>query len=42
MPHFLAGLTGSFAQKADENPTVAMVQAAYDAAGLDEIGRAHV
>mgnify|MGYP006275601841 CR=1 FL=1 len=35
MPHFLAGLTGSFAQKADENPTVAMVQAAYDAAGLD-------
>ena len=35
MPHFLSGLTGSFAQKADENPTVAMVQAAYDAAGLD-------
>lgn len=35
MPSFLSGLTGSFAQKADENPTVAMVQAAYDAAGLD-------
>lgn len=35
MPSFLSGLTGSFAQKADENPTVAMVEAAYQAAGMD-------
>ena len=35
MPTFLSGLTGSFAQKADENPTVAMVEAAYVAAGLN-------
>jgi len=35
VPSFLSGLTGSFAQKADENPTVAMVEAAYRATGLD-------
>jgi len=35
MPSFLSALTGSFAQKADENPTVAMVEAAYVAAGLN-------
>jgi shikimate dehydrogenase len=36
MPHnFLAGLTGSFSQGAAENPTVAMVEAAYRHHGLD-------
>ena len=28
-PNFLAHITGSFAQPAAENPTVAMVEAAY-------------
>ncbi len=32
-PDFLPGLTGSFAQKAAENPTVDIVEAAYQAAG---------
>ena len=32
---FVSLLTGSFAQPADENPTVAMVEAAYRALGLD-------
>jgi shikimate dehydrogenase len=32
---FLSLLTGSFAQPADENPTVAMVEAAYADLGLD-------
>jgi shikimate dehydrogenase len=32
---FLSVLTGSFAQAADENPTVAMVEAAYADLGLD-------
>lgn len=31
---FLPGITGSFAQKAAENPTVAIVEAAYAQAGL--------
>ncbi len=35
MVNFLSTLTGSFAQPAAENPTVAMVEAAYRAAGLD-------
>lgn len=34
MPDFLPALTGSFAQKAAENPTVAIVEAAYQAAGV--------
>ena len=33
VPDFLPGLTGSFAQKAAENPTVDIVEAAYKAAG---------
>lgn len=33
--HFLSLLTGSFASPADENPTVAMIEAAYRALGLD-------
>lgn len=33
--HFLSKLTGSFAMPADENPTVAMVEAAYRHHGLD-------
>lgn len=33
--HFLSRLTGSFAMPADENPTVAMVEAAYRHHGLD-------
>jgi shikimate dehydrogenase len=33
-PDFLPGITGSFAQKAAENPTVAIVEAAYAQAGL--------
>ena len=33
--NFLSTITGSFAQPASENPTVAMVEAAYRAAGLD-------
>jgi shikimate dehydrogenase len=33
--NFLSTLTGCFAQPAAENPTVAMVEAAYQAAGLD-------
>ena len=33
--NFLSTLTGCFAQPAAENPTVAMVEAAYRAAGLD-------
>jgi len=32
---FLSALTGSFSTPADDNPTVAMVEAAYAAAGLD-------
>ena len=32
--HFLLPLTGSFAQPADENPTVAMIEAAYHHHGL--------
>jgi shikimate dehydrogenase len=36
MPHnFLSELTGSFAMPAAENPTVAMVEAAYRHHGLD-------
>jgi hypothetical protein len=36
MPHnFLSRLTGSFAMPAAENPTVAMVEAAYRHHGLD-------
>ena len=36
MPHnFLSWLTGSFAMPAAENPTVAMVEAAYRHHGLD-------
>ena len=35
MPGFLSDLTGSFAQSAAQNPTVAVMEAAYDAAGLD-------
>ena len=34
-PFFLSALTGLFAQPAAENPTVAMVEAAYRALGLD-------
>ncbi len=34
-PNFLARLTGSFAQPAAENPTVAMVEAAYRHLGLN-------
>lgn len=34
-PSFLSMLTGSFAMPAAENPTVAIVEAAYRAAGLD-------
>lgn len=34
-PHFLSILTGSFAKPADENPTVAMVEAAYRHHGID-------
>ena len=33
--NFLSTITGCFAQPAAENPTVAMVEAAYRAAGLD-------
>ncbi len=33
--NFLSTLTGSFAQPADENPTVAMMTAAYEDMGLD-------
>ena len=33
--HFLSLLTGSFATPADENPTVAMIEAAYRQHGLD-------
>ena len=33
--HFLSLLTGSFATPADENPTVAMVEAAYRHHGID-------
>jgi shikimate dehydrogenase len=33
--HFLSAITGSFAMPADENPTVAMMEAAYAHAGLD-------
>lgn len=33
--HFLSTITGSFAQPADENPTVAMVEAAYAHHGID-------
>jgi shikimate dehydrogenase len=33
--HFLSLLTGSFATPADENPTVAMIEAAYRHHGLD-------
>jgi shikimate dehydrogenase len=33
--HFLSLLTGSFATPADENPTVAMIEAAYRDRGLD-------
>lgn len=32
---FLSTLTGSFALPADENPTVAMIEAAYRHCGLD-------
>lgn len=32
--HFLSTVTGSFAQPADENPTVAMMEAAYDHHGI--------
>ncbi|KGN38128.1 shikimate dehydrogenase [Knoellia subterranea] len=32
---FLSVLTGSFSSPADDNPTVAMMEAAYEAAGLD-------
>lgn len=32
---FLSALTGSFSTPADDNPTVAMMEAAYAAAGLD-------
>lgn len=35
MPNFRSAITGSFAQKAAENPTVAIVEAAYAQAGLD-------
>lgn len=35
MPGFLADLTGSFATSAAQNPTVAVMEAAYEAAGLD-------
>ena len=35
MPGFLADLTGSFATSAAQNPTVAVMEAAYQAAGLD-------
>ncbi len=34
-PSFLSALTGLFAHPAAENPTVAMVEAAYRALGLD-------
>lgn len=33
--HFLSTVTGSFAQPADENPTVAMMEAAYAHHGID-------
>jgi shikimate dehydrogenase len=33
--HFLSTITGSFAKPADENPTVAMVEAAYAHHGID-------
>lgn len=33
--HFLSRLTGSFATPADENPTVAMIEAAYRHHGID-------
>jgi shikimate dehydrogenase len=33
--HFLSTITGSFAQPADENPTVAMMEAAYAHHGID-------
>ena len=33
--HFLSTITGSFAMPADENPTVAMVEAAYAHHGID-------
>ena len=35
MTGFLADLTGSFATSAAQNPTVAVMEAAYEAAGLD-------
>ena len=35
MPGFLADLTGSFATSAAQNPTVAIMEAAYQHAGLD-------
>jgi hypothetical protein len=35
MPSFLSLLTGSFAMPAAENPTVAMIEAAYRHHGLD-------
>ena len=35
MTSFLSTLTGSFAMPAAENPTVAMVEAAYRHHGLD-------
>ena len=35
MPGFLSDLTGSFATSAAQNPTVAVMEAAYAAAGLD-------
>jgi shikimate dehydrogenase len=35
MPGFLAELTGSFATSAEQNPTVAVMEAAYAHAGLD-------
>lgn len=35
MPGFLADLTGSFATSAAQNPTVAVMEAAYAHAGLD-------
>jgi len=34
-PNFLSHLTGSFAMPASENPTVAMMEAAYRHHGLD-------
>ena len=35
--HFLSAITGSFAMPADENPTVAMVTAAYAHHGIDAV-----